>query len=123
MSKSFSLMSAALFGFFVFILGLPGAHADETTQICINDTANKSMHFDVHFKDGGKTMKMDSEPFDSGEKCLDIPLGSTDVELNIYKKMFIIWDKVCTKSWSEAPSESFHGELAETSAGIECVGI
>ena len=123
MRKSFSLMSVLMMGFLVLAMRAPGVHADETTQICINDTAKKSMHFDVHFKDGAKTKKMDSEPFDKGEKCLDIPVSSTDLELNVYKKKFIIWAKVCTKSWATTPTESVHGELVKSSAGMECAGI
>lgn len=123
MCNSFSLISALTMGLLVLAVGTLAVQADETTQICINDTAKKSMHFNVQFKDGGKTAKMDSEPFDKGEKCLDIPASSTDLELNVYRKKFIIWAKVCTKSWTTAPVESIHGELAESSAGIECAGI
>jgi len=123
MCKNFSLMSVFMMGFFVLVAGTSGLHAGETTQICIKDTAEESMHFNVHFKDGGKTKKLDSEPFDTGEKCLDVPADSTNVELDVYKKNFIIWDKVCTKSWAEAPPETVRGELANTAEGIGCVGI
>ncbi len=123
MRNIFSLVSVAAIGFVVVVLGASGVHADDTIQVCIDNTAEKSMHFEVHFKNSGKTVKMDSEPFDTGEKCLDIPMDSTNLELNVYKKMFIIWDKVCTKSWPTTPPESVRGKLAESSSGIECVGI
>jgi hypothetical protein len=123
MRKSYWPMPAFVMGFLVFALSAPDVHADETIKVCVKNTAEEVMRFDVTFKESGTESKVDSHRHEKGEKCLEIPSNATDVELTLYDKTLILWTTLCSKSWPTAPTEDVRIELKESSSGLECAGI
>jgi hypothetical protein len=123
MFRRIVLFSALIAGVLAIGLSSRDVRAQDGIKFCVTNSAKVSSHFDVHYKNGSVSEKVDSGPFKAGEKCVEVPAGSTDVALTVYRQRFIVWTKVCTKSWDSVPEEGSNVTLQDGSSGLECTGI
>lgn len=107
----------------MFAAGSEPVRAEKAAQFCMNDSVEETVHFVVEYKDGNRAEKHDSEQFKKGEKCVSVPTEATDVTMDIYKQTFIVWSKVCSKTWTAAPEEDIHVILHEGESGLVCEGL
>ena len=123
MFRRIVLFSALIASVLAFGLSSHDVRAEDGIQYCVDNAVKVSSHFDVQFKNGTRSEKIDSEPYKEGDKCVEVPAGATDVVMTVYRQRLIVWTKVCTKSWDSVPAEGPHVTLQEGSSGLECAGI